>query len=207
MCEVGRLPPALASQKEGITSRAAQSGKRTESSSYLTLIVMESVQYATVPTAKYNLSALGNVQVRSDRQLTLQPTASKRGDIVPLQTDGSQLSAALALRRINTKKTSKGVVSVRPVFDERDQLAAAQYKQRFYADRNGRKDKQSFSVGDKVLLSIKSFPNDLVTSLPSGRKLLLRFIGSHTVVKTVGEVNCNLDLPTHCACTPYSMWA
>jgi hypothetical protein len=78
----------------------------------------------------------------------------------------------------------------------RDQLAAAQDKQKNYADKSGRKNKQTFCVGDKVLLSIKNLSNDAVTTLPSGSKLLPRFIGPYTVVEKVRDLNYKLDLPT-----------
>ncbi|KAF1327941.1 Pol protein, partial [Globisporangium splendens] len=84
------------------------------------------------------------------------------------------LSAARAARA--TTKQDKAVAAARQFVDERaallrrvrDQLAAAQDKQKLYADKSGRKNKQTFCVGDKVLLSIKNLPNDAVTTLPSG---------------------------------------
>ncbi|KAF1323160.1 Pol protein, partial [Globisporangium splendens] len=86
------------------------------------------------------------------------------------------LSAARAARA--TKKQDKAVAAARQFVDERaallrrvrDQLAAAQDKQKLYADKSGRKNKQTFCVGDKVLLSIKNLPNDAVTTLPSGTR-------------------------------------
>ncbi|KAF1326689.1 Pol protein, partial [Globisporangium splendens] len=86
------------------------------------------------------------------------------------------LSAARAARA--TKKQDKAVAAARQFVDERaallrrvrDQLAAAQYKQKLYADKSGRKNKQTFCVGDKVLLSIKNLPNDAVATLPSGTR-------------------------------------
>ncbi|KAF1315165.1 Pol protein, partial [Globisporangium splendens] len=86
------------------------------------------------------------------------------------------LSAARAARA--TKKQDKAVAAARQFVDERaallrrvrDQLAAAQDMQKLYADKSGRKNKQTFCVGDKVLLSIKTLPNDAVTTLPSGTR-------------------------------------
>ncbi|KAF1318369.1 Pol protein, partial [Globisporangium splendens] len=117
------------------------------------------------------------------------------------------LSAARAARA--TKKQDKAVAA-RQFVDERaallrrvrDQLAAAQDKQKLYADKSGRKNKQTFCVGDKVLLSIKNLPNDAVTTLPSGSKLLPRFIGPYTVVEKIGDLNYKLDLPTRMATHP-----
>ncbi|KAF1318367.1 Pol protein, partial [Globisporangium splendens] len=118
------------------------------------------------------------------------------------------LSAARAARA--TKKQDKAVAAARQFVDERaallrrvrDQLAAAQDKQKLYADKSGRKNKQTFCVGDKVLLSIKNLPNDAVTTLPSGSKLLPRFIGPYTVAEKIGDLNYKLDLPTRMATHP-----
>jgi len=133
-------------------------------------------------------------------------------DTVLAGRTNSQLSAATTAEqgRVDNKKTQKAVASARLFIDERaallrrvrDQLAAAQDKQKFYADRNGRKNNESFSVGDKVLLSIKNLPNDLVTTLPSGSKLLPRFIGPYTVVEKIGDLNYKLDLPTRLRTPP-----
>ncbi|KAF1334479.1 Pol protein, partial [Globisporangium splendens] len=118
------------------------------------------------------------------------------------------LSAARAARA--TKKQDKAAAAARQFVDERaallrrvrDQLAAAQDKQKLYADKSGRKNKQTFCVGDKVLLSIKNPPNDAVTTLPSGSKLLPRFIRPYTVVEKIGDLNYKLDLPTRMATHP-----
>ncbi|KAF1325825.1 Pol protein, partial [Globisporangium splendens] len=118
------------------------------------------------------------------------------------------LSAARVARA--TKKQDKAVAAARQFVDERaallhrvrNQLAAAQDKQKLYADKSGRKNKQTFCVGDKVLLSIKNLPNDAVTTLPSGSKLLPRFIGPYTVVEKIGDLNYKLDLPTRMATHP-----
>ena len=77
----------------------------------------------------------------------------------------------------------------------RDATASAQDKQKQYADQNGRKINERFSVGDKVLLSTSTLPKHAVSVLPGGTtKLLPRFIGPYTVVEEVGDLNYRLSL-------------
>ena len=114
----------------------------------------------------------------------------------------AQLSAVTAR---SVRKSENAVTVTRLFLHERaalsrcvhDQLAAAQDKQKYYTNESSRNSKEEFSVGDKVPLSVKNYPNDLVTMLSSGSKLLLpRFVGPFTVVKRIGALNYKLDLPT-----------
>jgi len=77
----------------------------------------------------------------------------------------------------------------------RERLALAQERQKFYADRHGRANMNTFSVGDKVLLSTKNLPDESVTNLQSS-KLRPRWIGPFTVLEKIGELDYRLDLPT-----------
>jgi hypothetical protein len=79
----------------------------------------------------------------------------------------------------------------------RESLADAQDVQKAYADAKGRRNKLSYNVGDAVLLSTCNLPNQVVSCLPGGgSKLLPRYIGPFKVVRRVGELNYQLDLPT-----------
>jgi hypothetical protein len=79
----------------------------------------------------------------------------------------------------------------------RDALARAQEKQKEYADRHGRKNKEHFSVGDAVLLSTHNLPKEAISNLPGGTtKLLPRYIGPFKVLKEVSDVNYQLDIPS-----------
>ena len=77
----------------------------------------------------------------------------------------------------------------------RERLALAQERQKFYADRHGRANMNTFSVGDKVLLSTKNLPDESVTNLDSS-KLRPRWIGPFEVLEKIGELDYRLDLPT-----------
>ena len=209
------LLPAHATHEEGIARRAVSSAPaHAQRSSCLPPVLLDDVQNLFSSTANNSQSGFGNNHdgsVEPDRLQstafkrvdTVLPSALKRENTVRPQTD-TNTSQLLATLQGNNKKTQKAIASARLFVDERaallrrvrDQLAAAQDKQKFYADRNGRKNKEAFMVGDKVLLSIKNLPNDLVTTLPSGSKLLPRFVGPYTVVEKIGDLNYKLDLPT-----------
>ena len=53
----------------------------------------------------------------------------------------------------------------------------------------------TFSVGDKVLLSTKNLPDESVTNLDSS-KLRPRWMGPFEVLEKIGELDYRLDLPT-----------
>ena len=72
----------------------------------------------------------------------------------------------------------------------RDAMSSAQDRQKQYADQNGRKNNEGFSVGDKILLNTSTLPKYAVSVLPGGTtKLLPRFIGPFVVVEEVGDLN------------------
>ena len=67
-------------------------------------------------------------------------------------------------------------------------MAEAQHRQKAYADLH-RRDLE-FEVGDQVLLATKN-----LRLQGAGRALLPRFIGPHKVIKRVGKVAYELQLP------------
>ena len=67
-------------------------------------------------------------------------------------------------------------------------MAQAQHRQKAYADKH-RRDLE-LQVGDRVLLSTKNMRRP-----GPGRCLLPRFIGPHKVVKRVGDVAYELEIP------------
>jgi hypothetical protein len=67
----------------------------------------------------------------------------------------------------------------------------AKERQRHYVNKKRRH--VEYSVGDKVILSIKYFPIKQQWST----KLLLRFVGPFSVVKRIEEIACRLELPSY----------
>uniref|UniRef100_K3XCB4 Reverse transcriptase RNase H-like domain-containing protein n=1 Tax=Globisporangium ultimum (strain ATCC 200006 / CBS 805.95 / DAOM BR144) TaxID=431595 RepID=K3XCB4_GLOUD len=136
-----------------------------------------------------------------DRLCTRQP--QKRERAVPHTCAEIELCSTRCESEDEAVATARQFVNERTALLRRvrDQLAAAQDKQKHYADKSGRKNKQTFCVGDKVLLSIKNLSNDAVTTPPSGSKLLPQFIGlalpDHT--KTFSVVCDASDFAIGCA--------
>ena len=81
----------------------------------------------------------------------------------------------------------------------RDNLAAAQDRQKQSADRHGRRVTHSFDVGDFVYLSTKDLPKDAISAHlgHSNSKLLPRFIGPFKVTARAGPLAYELGLPAH----------
>lgn len=76
----------------------------------------------------------------------------------------------------------------------RDALQDAADRQKAAADRRGRKNKNVFCVGDRVLLSTDGIKDASVTNL-GATKLAPRFIGPFKVIKVLGDAY-TLDIPT-----------
>ncbi|CAI5722732.1 unnamed protein product [Peronospora destructor] len=76
----------------------------------------------------------------------------------------------------------------------RDALQEAVDKQKENADKRGRKNMDTFWIGDKVLLSTGGLRNSAVTNLGAS-KLTPRFIGPFTILKTIGDAYTP-DIPT-----------
>ncbi|GMF59220.1 unnamed protein product [Phytophthora fragariaefolia] len=76
----------------------------------------------------------------------------------------------------------------------RDALQEAVDKQKENADKRGRKNMATFTIGEQVLLSTDSIRSSAVTNLGAS-KLAPRFIGPFRVMKVNGEAN-TLDIPT-----------
>ncbi|GAB9477542.1 hypothetical protein Gpo141_00014630, partial [Globisporangium polare] len=76
----------------------------------------------------------------------------------------------------------------------RDAIALAVDKQKASADQRGRKHKESFVIGDRVLLSTAGIAPSAVTNL-GAVKLAPRFIGPFKVIKARGDAY-KLDIPT-----------
>jgi hypothetical protein len=83
----------------------------------------------------------------------------------------------------------------------RDSLAKAVDQQKEQADKHGRKNKEQFIVGDKVLLSTKNLSSSTVSNLDSN-KLLPRYIGPFTIVKVVNDNTFKLDIPSKMRLNP-----
>jgi hypothetical protein len=83
----------------------------------------------------------------------------------------------------------------------RDSLAKAVDQQKEQADKHGRKNKEQFIVGDKVLLSTKNLSSSTVSNLDSN-KLLPRYIGPFTIVKVVNDNTFKLDIPSRMRLNP-----
>jgi hypothetical protein len=75
----------------------------------------------------------------------------------------------------------------------RDALAAAVDKQKENADSHSRRNKNSFKVGDKVLLSTASLPTHALSIDMHNKKLRHRFIGPFRIIKKHGDAY-TLDL-------------
>nr|XP_027071965.1 uncharacterized protein LOC113696780 [Coffea arabica] len=73
----------------------------------------------------------------------------------------------------------------------RERLQTVQSRQKSYADHR-RKDLK-FDVGDKVFLRVKSMKEGVVSK--KGKKLKARYIGHFEILKRVGKVAYQLDLP------------
>ncbi|GMF66082.1 unnamed protein product [Phytophthora lilii] len=76
----------------------------------------------------------------------------------------------------------------------RDALQAAVDMQKENADKRGRKNIASFTIGEQVLLSTDGIRNSAVTNL-GANKLAPRFIGPFKVMKVLGDAY-TLDIPT-----------
>ena len=76
----------------------------------------------------------------------------------------------------------------------RDRVAISVDKQKEYADRHGRKNKNIFTLGQLVLLSTKDLPKDALPNMQS-TKLVPRFIGPFKIVRCLGDAY-TLDIPT-----------
>ncbi|CAI5740200.1 unnamed protein product [Peronospora destructor] len=75
-----------------------------------------------------------------------------------------------------------------------DDAAEAVDKQKENADKRGRKNMDTFQIGDKVLLSTDEFRDSAVTNLGASN-LAPPFIGPFTILKTIGDAY-TLDIPT-----------
>ena len=69
-----------------------------------------------------------------------------------------------------------------------ESMASAQDKQKQYADQFGCRNREHFSVGDKVLISTRTLPKHVVSVLPGGTT------GLFTVVEDVKDLNYRLTL-------------
>ncbi|POM79944.1 Hypothetical protein PHPALM_2278 [Phytophthora palmivora] len=76
----------------------------------------------------------------------------------------------------------------------RDAIAMTVDRQKENADRRGRKNMETFAVGDRVLLSTAGIQPTLVTNL-GANKLAPRYIGPFKVLKVLGDAY-TLQLPT-----------
>jgi hypothetical protein len=76
----------------------------------------------------------------------------------------------------------------------RDAIAMAVDKQKENADKRGRKNMETFKVGERVLLSVTGITAHAVTNL-GANKLLPRFIGAFTIVAALGDAY-TIDIPT-----------
>ena len=109
------------------------------------------------------------------------------------QTVASQIqnvSSATVKKQLDTFVSTRLSVLSRV----RDEMASAQDKQKENADRNGRKNVNTFIVGDLVLLNAKNLPTSAVNAVDS-TKLRPRFIGPFKVLARKGHAY-TLDLPT-----------
>ena len=70
-------------------------------------------------------------------------------------------------------------------------LVKSQEKMKRYADRN-RKEAEEYKVGDKVLISTKDFPMELIKRVT--KKLTEKYIGSYVVKKIISENIVELEL-------------
>ncbi|XP_071909779.1 uncharacterized protein [Coffea arabica] len=73
----------------------------------------------------------------------------------------------------------------------RERLQTAQSRQKSYADH--RRKNLEFDVGDKVFLRVKPMKGGVVSK--KGKKLKPRYIGPFEILKRVGKVAYQLDLP------------
>ena len=159
---------------------------------------IQSIDFDTLRTVTGIQSVTRETMKVQDEPITQNGSVRSGRNNVELQ------ATTTTARPKSTKQVQKAVASAQLFVDERaamlrrvrDQLASAQDRQKFYADRQGRKNREDFNVGDQVLLSVRNLPNDLVTALPSGSKLLPRYIGPFNVTEKIGALNYRLDLPT-----------
>jgi len=70
-------------------------------------------------------------------------------------------------------------------------LVKSQEEMKRYADRN-RKEAEEYKVGDKVLISTKDFPMELIKR--ATKKLTEKYIGSYVVKKIISENIVELEL-------------
>jgi len=70
-------------------------------------------------------------------------------------------------------------------------LVKSQEKLKRYADRN-RKEAEEYKVGDKMLISTKDFPMELIKR--ATKKLIEKYIGSYVVKKIISENIVELEL-------------
>ena len=70
-------------------------------------------------------------------------------------------------------------------------LVKSQEKMKRYADRN-RKEAEEYKVGDKMLISTKDFPMELIKR--ATKKLTEKYIGSYVVKKIISENIVELEL-------------
>ena len=82
----------------------------------------------------------------------------------------------------------------------RHKMAEAQERQKYHADKHGRRNENRFEVGEKVLLSVKNLPTSAISTIPTGKqrggatKLLPR-IGPFEILEKIGDVDYRLDIP------------
>lgn len=100
-------------------------------------------------------------------------------------------------KTIQAKKLATKFLSERAfvIAIARDKICKSQERQKLYADRRGRKHKDTFEVGDKVLLSTSNIPKESITNVGS-TKLLPRRIGPFTIIKKVSDQSYKLDIPS-----------
>jgi hypothetical protein len=76
----------------------------------------------------------------------------------------------------------------------RDSITNSIDKQKYNADKVGRKNRQQFNINDKVLLDIKNLPKHAITNIGSN-KLLPSYIGPYKIKKRYGN-SYLLDIPS-----------
>ena len=78
-------------------------------------------------------------------------------------------------------------------------LVKSQEEIKRYANRN-RKETEKYKVGDKMLISTKDFPMELIKR--ATKKLIEKYIGPYVIKKIISENAVELELPTSLRINP-----